>query len=142
MSDKNLEGKVALVAGAGRGLGRAFAIGLAGAGARVAAVARSTDQIAETVTLIEAGGGTAIALRADVSDPAAVRRMADEARARLGPIDLLINNAGSGGPFGPTWQADPVEWWRCFEINMRGPFLCCREIVPQMVAAGQGRIIN
>src|SRR6266446_2938830 len=90
MSDKNLEGKVALVTGAGRGLGRAFAIGLAGAGARVAAVARSTDQIAETVTLIEAGGGTAIALRADVSDPAAVRRMADEARARLGPIDLLI----------------------------------------------------
>src|SRR5713101_3631112 len=140
MSDKNLE--VALVTGAGRGLGRAFSIGLAAAGMRVAAVARSASQIAETVCLIEDAGGTAIALIADVADPLAVRRMAEEARERLGPIGLLINNAGAGGPFGPTWEADPGDWWRCFETNRRGPFLCCREIVPGMIAAGRGRIIN
>src|SRR6266571_4968570 len=142
MSDKKLEGGVALVTGAGRGLGRAFSIGLAAAGMRVAAVARSADQIAETAHLIEEAGGTAIALCADVTDPLAVRRMAEEARERLGPIDLLINNAGSGGPFGPTWEADPTDWWRCFETNVRGPFLCCRAIVPGMIRAGRGRIIK
>ena len=137
-----MDGQVALITGAGRGLGRAFSIGLAAAGMRVAAVARSADQIAETVRLIEASGGSAVALRADVSDPAEVRRMAQEARDRLGPIDVLINNAGAGGPFGPTWEADPADWWRAFETNMQGPFLCCREIVPGMVAAGRGRIVN
>jgi len=142
MSDKKLEGGVAVVTGAGRGLGRAFSIGLAAAGMRVAAVARSADQIGETVQRIEEAGGTAVALCADVTDPSAVRRMAEQARERLGPIDLLINNAGSGGPFCPTWEANPGDWWRCFETNMRGPFLCCREIVPGMVAAGGGRIIN
>src|SRR5437667_12692907 len=92
-----MDGQVALITGAGRGLGRAFSIGLAAAGMRVAAVARSADQIAETARLIEEAGGTAIALCADVTDPLAVRRMAGEARERLGPIDLLINNAGVGG---------------------------------------------
>ena len=142
MTDKNLLGEVAVVTGAGRGLGRALAIGLAAAGARVAVVARSADQIAETVNLIQAGGGTATAVRADVSDPFAVREMAREARERLGPISVLVNNAGSGGPIGPTWEADAGDWWRCIETNLRGPFLCCREVVPGMVAAGRGRIIN
>ena len=142
MSDKKLEGGVAVVTGAGRGLGRAFSIGLAAAGMRVAVVARSADQIGETAGLIEQAGGTAAALSADVTDPAAVRRMAEETREKLGPIDLLVNNAGSGGPFGPAWEADPDAWWRCFETNVRGPFLCCREIVPGMVATGRGRIIN
>src|SRR5258706_16162763 len=136
MRDKNLEGRVALVTGAGRGLGRAFSLGLAAAGMSVAAVARSADQIGETVRLIEEAGGTAIALCADVCDPPAVRRMAEEARERLGQIDLLINNAGAAGPIGPAWVADPDAWWRCFETNIRGPFLCCREIVPGMVVAG------
>jgi NAD(P)-dependent dehydrogenase (short-subunit alcohol dehydrogenase family) len=142
MSDTKLEGGVGLVTGAGRGLGRAFSVGLAAAGMRVAAVARSANQLGETVRLIEDAGGTAIALIADVSDPLAVRRMAEEARERLGPIGLLINNAGAGGPFGPTWEPEPGDWWRCFETNMRGPFLCCREIVPGMIAAGRGRVIN
>src|SRR5439155_17882457 len=106
MSDKNLEGKVALVTGAGRGLGRAFSIRLAAAGMRVAVMARSADQIAETVGLIEGTGGTAIALRADVSEPLAVREIARQARGRLGPIDLLINNAGFGGPFCPSLAAE------------------------------------
>src|SRR6478735_3800973 len=142
MGDKSLKGGVALVTGAGRGLGRAFAIGLAAAGMRVAVVARSSDQIGETVRLIEEAGGIAVALSADVADPPAVRRMAEETRETLGPVDLLINNAGAPGPLGPACEADPDEWWRCFETNMRGPFLCCREIVPGMIAAGRGRIIN
>ena len=84
MGDKKLEGGVALVTGAGRGLGRAFAIGLAAAGMRVAAVARSADQIGQTVRLIEDAGGMATALCADdPSDPPAVRRMAEETREKL-----------------------------------------------------------
>jgi len=142
MDDKKLEGGVALVTGAGRGLGRAYALGLAAAGMRVAVVARSSDQIGETVRLIEEAGGMAIAQSADVSDPVAVRRIAEETREKLGPVDLLINNAGAPGPLGPASEADPDDWWRCFETNMRGPFLCCREIVPGMVARGRGRIIN
>ena len=84
MGDKNLEGGVALVTGAGRGLGRAFAIGLAAAGMRVAVVARSAGQIGETVRLIEEAGGMATAVCADVSNPQAVRRMAGETREKLG----------------------------------------------------------
>ena len=142
MNDKSLKGQVALITGAGRGLGRAFSLGLAAAGMRVAVVARSADQIAETVSLIQAAGGTAIAIRADVTDPRAVKRMAQEARQSLGPIDLLVNNAGAGGPFGPTWEVDAEQWWRNFETNVRAPFLCCREFLPDMIARGRGRIIN
>jgi NAD(P)-dependent dehydrogenase (short-subunit alcohol dehydrogenase family) len=142
VNDKSLEGQVALITGAGRGLGRAFALGLTAAGMRAAVVARSADQIAETVRLIQAAGGTAVAIRADVTDPHAVQRMAQEARQSLGPIDLLINNAGAGSPFGPTWEVDAEQWWRNFETNMRAPFLCCREFLRDMIARGRGRIIN
>jgi NAD(P)-dependent dehydrogenase (short-subunit alcohol dehydrogenase family) len=142
MNDKTLEGQVTLITGAGRGLGRAFSLGLAQAGMRVAVVARSADQLTETISLIQAAGGTGIAIAADVSDPGAVTQMAKEVSQSLGPIDLLINNAGAGGPFGPTWEVDAERWWRNFETNMRAPFLCCREFLPAMIARGRGRIIN
>jgi len=137
-----LDGQVALITGAGRGLGRAFALGLAKAGMRVAVVARSVDQIAETASMIQEAGGTAIAIPADVSDPGAVKQMAQEVRQSLGSVDLLINNAGAGSPFGPTWEVDAERWWRNFETNMRAPFLCCREFLPDMIARKRGRIIN
>src|SRR5579862_5158813 len=98
MDDKSVQGQVALVTGAGRGLGRAFSLGLAKAGMRVAVMARSTDQVAETAALIREAGGTALALTADVTDPDGVRRMVQQAREELGPIALLVNNAGDGGP--------------------------------------------
>ncbi len=142
MDDKSLHGQVALVTGAGRGLGRAFSLGLAKAGMRVAVTARSTDQIAETAGLIREAGGTALALTADVTDPDGVKRMVHQAREELGPISLLVNNAGDGGPFGPTWEAHPDAWWRCIETNLRGPFLCCNEVLPAMIALGRGRIVN
>ena len=142
MNHKGLEEQVALITGAGRGLGRAFSLGLAKAGMRVAVVARSADQLAETVSLIQAAGGTAIAIPADVADPGAVKEVAQEVRRSLGPVDLLINNAGAGGPFGPTWEVNAEQWWRNFETNMRAPFLCCREFLPHMIARGSGRIVN
>jgi NAD(P)-dependent dehydrogenase (short-subunit alcohol dehydrogenase family) len=129
----------ALVTGGGRGIGQGIALGLAKAGMRVAVTARSADQLAETVNL---AGGNTIAVPADVADPAAVRSMVREVTERLGPVDLLVNNAGTGGPLGPLWENDPEAWWRCLEVNLRGPYLCCREVLPGMIARRRGCIVN
>src|SRR5215471_11857164 len=141
-SPGTLSGQIAVVTGGGRGLGRAFAIGLAAAGASVAVVARSEDQLSETVGIISAAGGHAIDLVADVSNPRAVEDIVTEIESRLGPADLLINNAGIGTPFGPVSECDPEEWWRSLEINLRSGLLCSRAFLPRMIARGRGRIIN
>jgi NAD(P)-dependent dehydrogenase (short-subunit alcohol dehydrogenase family) len=140
--DIRLTGQVAIVTGGGRGIGRAIAIGLASAGASVAVVARSEDQIAETFDQIVEAGGWAVAVPADVSDSEAVEWMVREVERALGPVTLLVNNAGLAGPIGPTWEAEPGEWWRCLEVNLRGPMLCSRAVLPGMIARGCGRIIN
>jgi NAD(P)-dependent dehydrogenase (short-subunit alcohol dehydrogenase family) len=137
-----LAGQVALVTGGGRGLGRAFAHALADAGAAVAISARSADQLAETAASITANGGRALALPADVSDRQAVAQLVNTVEAQLGPVDLLINNAGVGGPLGPIWEVDPDDWWRNIEINLRSVLLCSRAVLPGMVARRRGRIIN
>jgi NAD(P)-dependent dehydrogenase (short-subunit alcohol dehydrogenase family) len=108
----DLTGQVVIVTGGGRGIGRAIALGLASAGASVAVVARSEDQITETVAHITQAGGRALALPADVSDPEAVASMIQEVERALGPVDLLVNNAGIAGPLGPIAETDPGEWWR------------------------------
>jgi NAD(P)-dependent dehydrogenase (short-subunit alcohol dehydrogenase family) len=139
---QKIAGQVALVTGGGRGLGRAFAHALADAGAVVAVSARSADQLAETAASITANGGQALAIPADVSDRQAVAQMVNTVEQELGPVDLLINNAGIGGPLGPMWELDPDEWWRNIEINLRSVLLCSRAILPGMVARRRGRIIN
>jgi NAD(P)-dependent dehydrogenase (short-subunit alcohol dehydrogenase family) len=77
-----------------------------------------------------------------MADPAAVTGMIRRVEQELGPIELLVNNAGMGGPLGPFSGSDPAEWWRNQEVNLRGPMLCCREILPGMIARKAGRIIN
>jgi NAD(P)-dependent dehydrogenase (short-subunit alcohol dehydrogenase family) len=137
-----LAGSVALVTGAGRGIGRAVAESFAAAGAAVALVARTADELAETVDRIEAAGGRAVATVADVTQPAGLTAAVADLRRRLGPIDLLVNNAGVLGPVGPLWELDLDEWWRTMEVNVRGIVLCSQLVLPDMVAAGRGRIIN
>ena len=131
-----LDGQVALVTGGGRGIGASIARELAGAGARVAVGARTKDQVEEVAR--EVGG---LALELDVTDQAAVERAVAETERELGPIDLLCANAGIGGPDGPAWDADPSDWWRVFEVNVLGVFLCIRAIVPGMLGRGRGRIV-
>ena len=138
----DLSGQVALVTGGGRGLGRAFAQALAESGAAVAVTARSADQLAETVKLIEGAGGRAIAITGDVSDQGDVERAVSTTEQQLGPIDLLVNNAGVAGAMALGWEVDPNEWWRTLEINLRGPLLFARAVLPSMIARRNGRIIN
>ncbi len=137
-----LHGCVALVTGGGCGLGRAFAVALARNGMRVAVAARSANQLEETVELIRSEGHEAISVPTDVTLKAAVETMIDTVEAELGPVDLLVNSAGAGTPFGPTWELDAEEWWRTLETNVKGPLLCCNAVLHGMTERRRGRIIN
>jgi NAD(P)-dependent dehydrogenase (short-subunit alcohol dehydrogenase family) len=137
-----LAGQIAIVTGGGRGIGQAITEALAAAGVGVAVAARSKDQLQQTVSTIRAAGGRAISVIADVTDIPAVEQMVRRTEAELGPVDLLVNNAAIAGPIGPLWECDPEEWWRGVETNLCGPLLCCRAVLPGMIARNRGRIIN
>jgi 3-oxoacyl-[acyl-carrier protein] reductase len=128
--------EVALVTGGGRGIGANIARELATAGWRVAVSARTRSQVEQVAG--EIGG---LAVECDVSDPAQVEAMVARVESELGPIGLLVNNAGiSGDAGGPTPDAD--EWWHVFEVNVRGAFLCTSAVLPAMLERGAGRIVN
>ncbi|MDF1504904.1 SDR family NAD(P)-dependent oxidoreductase [Roseisolibacter sp. H3M3-2] len=137
-----LAGRVALITGAGRGLGAAMATRLARAGAAVALAARSTEELEAVAAAITADGGTARTIPADVTDAASVEAMVADAERALGPLDLLVNNAGRGAVPGPVWASDPDDWWATFDVNVRGVFLCMRAALARMVPRGRGRIVN
>ena len=138
----DLTGQVALVTGGGRGIGRAVAVALAEAGASVAVTARTEAQVDETVRMIREVGGTAEAFPADVSDPETVERLVGDVTARLGPVDLLVNNAGLPSPPGRDWEHDSERWWYVIQVNVRGPYLLSRAVLPGMIERGRGRIVN
>ncbi len=137
-----LAGKVAVVTGAGRGLGQFVACGLAARGARVAAIARTEAQVCETIDQIRTAGGTGLPLAADVSCPDDVERLAADVHAQLGPVSVLINAAGIFGPIQTVADSDPRRWCETIAINTLGPYLLCRALLPDMLQAGWGRIIN
>lgn len=136
-----LDGQVALVTGAGRGFGRAIAERFAAEGAAVALLARSLAQLDEVAHAIRNAGGHAIGVRCDVTDSASVEGAVRKTEELLGPIDLLVNNAGVPGPFGPIWQVSPEEWWRAQAIHIRAPMLFLHYVLPGMVARNFGRAI-
>jgi NAD(P)-dependent dehydrogenase (short-subunit alcohol dehydrogenase family) len=138
----DLVGRVALVTGGGRGLGPLLAQGLAAAGAAVAVTARTEAELRQTVGQIGAAGGRATAVAADVTDRGAVARAVAEVEGRLGPVDVLVNNAARFEALGPLWEVDPDDWWREVEVNLRGPLLCARAVLPGMLARRRGRIVN
>jgi NAD(P)-dependent dehydrogenase (short-subunit alcohol dehydrogenase family) len=137
-----LRGRVALITGGGRGIGRAIAQVFAEAGAAVAVTSRTMSEIEETAALVEAAGGKAIALTADVTDLASMQRVMAETERRLGPIDVLVNNAGAPGAVGPVWEVDLDDWRRCLDTNFVGPFLTARAVLPGMIERRRGRILN
>lgn len=142
MSEHDLSGQIAVVTGAARGLGRAFAHGLARAGMSVAITDRREEELSESLQLLQSAGGKAVAIAADVSDPAQVSGLIQSVEQKIGPIDLLVNNAALAGPAGPTWETDAQAWWQCQEVNLRGPFLFCHAVLRHMIARKKGRIVN
>ena len=137
-----LAGAHALVTGGGRGLGRAVARAFADAGTHVSLLARSGDELAESVARIEATGGVAASASADVRDPAALGAAIARLRRDLGPVDVLVNGAGIVGPIGPLWEVDAREWWATMEVNLAGLVRCTQRVLPEMVARRHGRILN
>jgi NAD(P)-dependent dehydrogenase (short-subunit alcohol dehydrogenase family) len=142
MDERMHAGRVALVTGGGRGIGAATARLLAGQGAAVAVAARTEDEVVSVVAEIRARGGSAIPLVVDVANEASVASGFATARAELGPVTILVNNAGTPGVPLPVAAMEVAEWRRVFEINVTGAFLCAREALPQMTAENWGRIVN
>lgn len=140
--DIRLTGQIAVVTGGGRGIGRAISLSLAAAGAAVAVLARSKDELSETIRLIEEAGGRGRALVADVTDSAAVSDAMRSVRELFGPVDVLVNNAGAVQPLGPFTENSVDDWWRTMEVNVRGPVLCTHAVLPEMIARRRGRVIN
>jgi NAD(P)-dependent dehydrogenase (short-subunit alcohol dehydrogenase family) len=138
----DLRGQVAVVTGGGRGLGCVMAEKLAASGAAVAVVGRSAQPLEATAQAIQQSGGRALALVADVADRQAVENMVQTVEQRLGPIDVLVNNAAIMGKIGPLRESDPDAWWEVMDINVRGAFLCSWAALPGMVRRNRGRIIN
>lgn len=154
MADGELSGKTAIVTGAGRGLGRSMAFGLARAGANVVITAarhrEEIDRVAEEAANI-AGAGAIRALVADVTKEEDCQRVWDEAVQAFGAVHMLVNNAGRGMRFvsekffdTPTkfWETDPSVWRMIVETNVNGPFLMARAVAPQMMRQRWGRIVN
>jgi NAD(P)-dependent dehydrogenase (short-subunit alcohol dehydrogenase family) len=137
-----LKGKVALVTGGGRGIGKAISLALAEAGAAVALTYRERREEAQQVAEeIAARGGAAVALQMEVSDRKSVQTALAAAREKLGEVNILVNNAAIAQekPFATITDAD---WDLMQAVNLRGPFICCQEVLPAMEAGGWGRIIN
>lgn len=138
---QQLTEQVALVTGAGRGIGRSIALALAGEGARVALVARTEAQLHAVQAEIEARGGQALSLPADVSDEAAVQALVRAAVQKFGRLDIVVNNAAIG-VFGPLAKTRADDWDRVMAVNVRGPFLLCREAIPYLKQQPRSFIIN
>ncbi len=159
MSRLELAGRTAVVTGAGRGIGRAVALGLAEAGAAVIVAARTGREIEAVAAELSGEGHRALAVRCDVTDPASVERLAEEASrlaeevgrladgaSRLadgagGTVDILVNNAGAAHS-APVHKTELEDWNRMLAVNATGTFLCTRALLPRMMERGWGRIVN
>jgi 2-hydroxycyclohexanecarboxyl-CoA dehydrogenase len=137
----SLLGKVAVVTGAGSGIGRAIALQLARDGAALSIWDLNRVGAEETLTLIEKESGRAIACAIDASSEADIARALARTRAELGPVTILVNNAGITG-FSPFLEISVETWERMIRVNLTGPFLCTQAVVPDMLEAGWGRIVN
>jgi NAD(P)-dependent dehydrogenase (short-subunit alcohol dehydrogenase family) len=135
-------GRIALVTGGTRGIGRAIAVRLAQDGAAVAVASRSSDG-APVVRALESAGVRAVAVQGDVSDPDQVGALFAAVRTALGEVDILVNNAAIADPdYSGAWELKPAGWRRMMAVNLDGVFFCCAQALPRMKARGWGRIVN
>jgi len=137
-----LDNQVALITGAGRGIGRAIAMAFARQGADLALVARTESELEETAQMIRAAGHRVVAVTADVSHRVHVERAVSQALETFDRVDVLVNNAGVQPPIGPLWQNDADEWMRAVAVNLFGPMLCIKAVLPGMMERKRGKIVN
>jgi NAD(P)-dependent dehydrogenase (short-subunit alcohol dehydrogenase family) len=139
-----LDGKIIIVTGAGRGLGREMALSLADAGADIVVAARTQAQIDETATLVQAKGRRCLAVSTDVTNSASVNALVEAVIAKCGRIDVLVNNAGgaSSGWNKPVEVITDEQWRNGVDLNITSAFYCCRAVLPHMLRRGGGKIIN
>jgi NAD(P)-dependent dehydrogenase (short-subunit alcohol dehydrogenase family) len=137
----DLSGQVAIVTGAGRGIGRAVALAAAGAGATVVASARTVSEIEAVAAAIGDAGGTAAAIPADIGSEEDIQSLFAQTAERFGQLDIVVNNAGMG-LFGPVAEFDTAALDRIVAVNLRGTFLCCREAMRLMIPRRSGTIVN
>ncbi|MBT6148396.1 MAG: SDR family oxidoreductase [Gemmatimonadetes bacterium] len=137
-----LQDRRALVTGGGRGIGRVIALALAAAGADVALLARTRDEVAQVAAEIADIGSRSLALTADQGQRQSVEDAVGTVNAAWGGVDILVNNAGILGPVGPSHEVDPDAWLETLRVNAGGCYLCSRAVLPGMIARRYGRIIN
>jgi len=137
-----LDGKVALITGAGSGIGKAAALLMAKEGAKIGAVSRSKDEIQETIDEIERLGGEGISMQADISDPKAMEEANRILAQRFGTIDIVFANAGINGVWAPLEDLTPEEWDKTIDINLKGTFLTVKYAVPYLKKQGGSVIIT
>jgi NAD(P)-dependent dehydrogenase (short-subunit alcohol dehydrogenase family) len=137
-----LAGRVALITGAGRGIGRRTALRLAGRGVKVALVSRSAGQLENTANEVAERGGVAISIPGDVGSLQAIAAVKAQVESRLGPPSILVNAAGVFGPIQLAWKTDPSAWIETVMVNAIGPYHTCHAFVEDMLQQGWGRIVN
>jgi NAD(P)-dependent dehydrogenase (short-subunit alcohol dehydrogenase family) len=139
-----LQNRIALVTGAGRGIGRAIALAFAAEGAKVAVTARSTAELEDVTGQIRAAGGTSLAISADISDRTAPPRIVSQVKQTFGPIGILVNNAGVGSSADPrpVVEFDDAFWDLSLAVNLTAPYLLCKAVLPDMLARNHGRIVT
>jgi NAD(P)-dependent dehydrogenase (short-subunit alcohol dehydrogenase family) len=142
MAEFSLEGKVALVTGASRGIGRAVALRLAQAGATVVVSSRRQESVQSLAEEIVTAGGKALAIRAHVGRPDDVTALVAHTVAAFGRVDVTVNNAGTNPHFGPLLTADEGAWNKILDTNVTSIFRVCKAVVPHMEAQGGGKIVN
>ncbi len=136
------DGKIALITGAGRGIGQAIALAYAREGARLSLAARSVSELEETAAECRKLGADVLITQTDVTDPIQVDHLVSATVERYSTIDILVNNAGIGGPVGVLQDNDLDAWINTIQINLIGVYLCCRAVVPVMQKQNSGRIVN
>lgn len=136
-----LEGSVAVVTGAGRGIGREIALAFAREGADLVLASRTGQALDETRESVEKLGRQGLVVPTDIGQPASVQNLANRALEHFGRVDALVNNSGIGGPSAPMWEIDPSDWRETFDVNVTGTFLCCRAFLPSMIERRSGSVI-
>jgi NAD(P)-dependent dehydrogenase (short-subunit alcohol dehydrogenase family) len=136
-----LQDRVAVVTGAGRGIGRVIAETLAREGAHVVLAARSVDLLEEAREIVESHGRTGLVVPTDLINRGHVAALARAALDHFGAVDVLVNNSGVGGPSAPLWEVDPDEWEATLAVNVTGTFLACRAFLPAMIERGAGNVV-